>query len=264
MRGSGELGLPADVTACLFDMDGVLTDTASVHDAVWTEMFNAFLQDRVKRTGETFRRFDPEDDYARYVDGKPRAQGVRDFLTSRGITLPEGDPSDGPGMDTVHGLGNRKNEALLQRIRENGVDVFEGSRRYLEAARAAGLRRIVVSSSSNAREVLEVTGLARLVQGWIDGLAVERLGLRGKPAPDAFIAGARYAGVKPRQAAVFEDAFAGVAAGRAGGFGFVVGVDRTGHADGLRASGADIVVRDLSELLTDADVADKVEAGAQG
>jgi HAD superfamily hydrolase (TIGR01509 family) len=245
-------------------MDGVLTDTASVHNAVWTEMFDGFLQDRAKRTGEIFRRFDPEDDYARYVDGKPRLQGVQDFLSSRGISLPQGEPSDGPDMTTAYGLGNRKNEALLRRIRRDGVEVFEGSRRYLEAARAAGLRRIVVSSSSNAREVLEATGLSRLVQGWVDGVAVERLGLRGKPAPDAFIAGARYAGVKPRQAAVFEDALAGVAAGRAGGFGLVVGVDRTGHADELRANGADVVVRDLAELLSDVEVDDTVDARAAG
>jgi beta-phosphoglucomutase family hydrolase len=264
MGGKGVLGLPSSVTACLFDLDGVLTNTASMHNEAWTEMFNAFLQKRAVRTGEIFRRFDPEDDYARYVDGKPRAQGVRDFLASRGVSLPDGDPSDDAGVDTVYGLGNRKNESLLRRIRQEGVEVFDGSRRYLEAARSSGLRRVVVSSSSNCREVLEVTGLASLVHGWIDGLAVDRMGLRGKPAPDAFIAGARCAGVEPQHAAVFEDALAGVAAGRAGDFGFVVGVDRTGHRDELRANGADIVVRDLAELLTDVDVRDNMGARAVG
>jgi beta-phosphoglucomutase family hydrolase len=245
----GMLGLPHDVTACLFDLDGVLTDTASVHNTAWTEMFDAFLRERAKRTGEPFVAFDPVADYTAYVDGKPRADGVRDFLASRGIALPEGHPDDDPGTETVYGLGNRKNEALLRRIRGEGVAVFEGSRRYLEAARDAGLRRVVVSSSANTREVLAATGLDRLVEGRIDGLTIVAEGLRGKPAPDTFLAGARCVGVEPPRAAVFEDALAGVAAGRAGGFGFVVGVDRTGHADALRVHGADVVVRDLAELL---------------
>jgi len=245
------LGLPDRVTACLFDLDGVLTDTAAVHDRAWTETFDAYLRERAERTGEPFVPFDPVADYATYVDGKPRSDGMRDFLASRGITLPEGYPDDGPGTETVHGLGSRKNEALLRRVREEGVHVFDGSRRYLEAARDAGLRRVVVSSSANTREVLEATGLARLVEGWIDGVTIAAEGLRGKPAPDTYIAGARCVGVQPPQAAVFEDALAGVAAGRAGGFGWVVGVDRVGHAAALRAQGADVVVRDLAELLDD-------------
>ncbi|MCW2506080.1 MAG: beta-phosphoglucomutase family hydrolase [Actinomycetia bacterium] len=243
------LGLPAAITACLFDLDGVLTDTAVAHDRAWAETFDAFLRARAERTGEPFAPFDPVADYAAYVDGKPRVDGVRDFLASRGITLPEGRGDDGPGTETLHGLGNRKNEALLRRIRGEGVVVFEGSRRYLEAVRAAGLRRAVVSSSANTGEVLESTGLAPLVEGWIDGLTIARQGLKGKPAPDTFLAGARCVGVEPSHAAVFEDALAGVAAGRAGGFGFVVGVDRSGAADALREHGADIVVRDLAELL---------------
>jgi beta-phosphoglucomutase family hydrolase len=246
---AGVLGLPSGVTAGLFDLDGVLTDTAAAHDQAWTEMFDAFLRERAERTGEPFLPFDPVADYATYVDGKPRPDGVRDFLASRGIALPEGDPGDGPEAETVNGLGSRKNQALLRRIREEGVEVFEGSRRYLEAARDAGLRRVVVSSSANTAEILAVTGLAALVEGWIDGLAIAAQGLKGKPAPDAFLAGARCAGVEPGQAAVFEDALAGVAAGRAGGFGFVVGVDRTGHADALAAHGADVVVGDLADLL---------------
>jgi beta-phosphoglucomutase family hydrolase len=239
------------VTAGLFDLDGVLTDTAALHDKAWQATFDAFLRERAERTGEPFVPFDPVADYAAYVDGKPRADGVRDFLASRGITLPEGNADDGPQAETVNGLANRKNQAVLRLIREEGVEVFPGSRRYLEAARDAGLRRVVVSSSANTAEVLRVTGLVALVEGWIDGLAIAAHGLKGKPAPDSFLAGARCVGVEPAQAAVFEDALAGVAAGRAGGFGFVVGVDRTGQAEALREHGADIVVGDLAELLDD-------------
>jgi beta-phosphoglucomutase family hydrolase len=244
----GELGLPDGVTAGLFDLDGVLTNTAAVHDKAWKEMFDAFLRERAERTSESFVAFDPVADYLGYVDGKPRADGVRDFLASRGITLPEGNRDDSPRVESVNGLANRKNEALLRRIRDEGVEVFSSSRRYLEAARKAGLRRVVVSSSANTAEILRVTGLAHLVEGWIDGLAIATQGLKGKPAPDSFLAGARCVGVEPVRAAVFEDALAGVAAGRAGGFGFVVGVDRTGQADALREHGADIVVSDLAEL----------------
>jgi beta-phosphoglucomutase family hydrolase len=250
---AGALGLPGTVTAGLFDLDGVLTDTAAAHDKAWTEMFDAFMGERAERTGQPLVAFDPVADYGTYVDGKPRLDGVRDFLASRGITLPEGDPDDDPDMETVNGLGNRKNQALLRRIHQQGVEVFEGSRRYLEAARDAGLRRVVVSSSANTAEVLRATGLVTLVEGWIDGLAIAAQGLKGKPAPDAFLAGARCAGVEPARAAVFEDALAGVEAGRAGGFGFVVGVDRTGQADALRAHGADVVVTDLAQLLDGAE-----------
>jgi beta-phosphoglucomutase-like phosphatase (HAD superfamily) len=193
----GVLGLPKGVTAGLFDLDGVLTNTAAVHDKAWKQMFDAFLWEWAERTGEPFLPFDPVADYATYVDGKPRPDGVRDFLASRGITLPEGDPGDGPEMETVNGLGNRKNQALLRRIREEGVEVFEGSRRYLEAARDAGLRRVVVSSSANTAEILAVTGLAALVEGWIDGLAIAAQGLRGKPAPDTSWPGRAAAGSNP-------------------------------------------------------------------
>jgi beta-phosphoglucomutase family hydrolase len=246
---AGVLGLPEQVTACLFDLDGVLTDTAAVHDKAWKEMFDAFLREQAERTGQAFVPFDPAADYGTYVDGKPRVDGARDFLASRGITLPEGSPDDDPDSETVNGLGNRKNQALLRRIHQEGVEVFEGSRRYLEAAQDAGLRRVVVSSSANTAEILRATGLATLVEGWIDGLAIAAQGLKGKPAPDAFLAGAECVGVEPARAAVFEDALAGVEAGRAGGFGFVVGVDRIGHADALAAHGADVVVTDLAQLL---------------
>ena len=245
------LGLPSQVTACLFDLDGVITDTASVHNAAWTQMFDRFLRDRADRTGEPFVAFDPRADYESYVDGKPRADGVGDFLASRHIDLPDGSADDPPGAETISGLGNRKNEVLLERIRTDGVTVFEGSRRYLEAALDAGLRRAVVSSSANTREVLKVTGLAPLVELVVDGVTIREEHLRGKPAPDTFLLAAERLGVPAANAAVFEDALAGVDAGKAGGFGYVVGVDRVGQAEALRDHGADRVVADLAELLND-------------
>jgi beta-phosphoglucomutase family hydrolase len=243
------LGLPAHVTACLFDLDGVLTQTARVHNAAWTETFNAFLRERAAATGEPYRPYDPGPDYNRYVDGKPRADGVRSFLASRDITLPEGSPDDPPDAATVNGVGNRKNVTLLERIRTDGVEVYPGSVAYLQAAAAAGLRRAVVSASANCREVVAAAGLEPLLEARVDGLVARAQGLRGKPHPDTFLAGAKLLGVEPSQAAVFEDALSGVAAGRAGGFGYVVGVDRVGQADELRAHGADVVVTDLAELM---------------
>ncbi|MFD2763630.1 HAD family hydrolase [Micromonospora eburnea] len=245
------LGLPAHVTACLFDLDGVLTQTAKVHNGAWTETFNAFLADRAAATGEPFRPFDPGPDYNRYVDGKARADGVRSFLASRGISLPEGTPDDPPEADTVNGVGNRKNVVLLQRLQSDGVDVYQGSVRYLEAAARVGLRRAVVSASANAQAVVEAAGLDRLLEARVDGLVAHERGLRGKPYPDTFLAGAELLGVAPAKAAVFEDALAGVAAGKAGDFGYVVGVDRVGQADDLRSHGADVVVTDLAELMTE-------------
>ncbi|MFG1912213.1 beta-phosphoglucomutase family hydrolase [Kribbella sp. NPDC048928] len=245
------LGLPTGIQACLFDLDGVLTDTAAVHAAAWKEMFDEFLTDYAGQHGIAFVPFDARAEYDAYVDGKPRASGVRDFLTARGITLPDGTPDDPPAAMTVNGLGNRKNEAVQRRIRTEGVHVFEGSRRYLQAAVEAGLRRAVVSSSANTREVLDVTGLAQYVEEIVDGITIRTEGLKGKPAPDTFLAAAERFGVDPSQAVVFEDALAGVAAGRSGHFGHVVGVDRVGQADDLKSHGADVVVRDLSELLAD-------------
>lgn len=243
------LGLPGQVSVCLFDLDGVLTDTAAVHAAAWKEMFDDFLHASAARTGTELVPFDAHHEYDAHVDGKPRPDGVRDFLASRGITLPEGDPDDPPGTQTINGLGNQKNLAVLRRIHDDGVRVFEGSRRYLEAAKQAGLRRVVVSSSANTGEVLEVTGLAPLVEHRIDGVTIREQGLRGKPAPDTFLAAAKWCGVKPSEAVVFEDALAGVEAGRAGAFGYVVGVDRVGQAADLKTHGADVVVTDLVELL---------------
>ncbi|HEY2600314.1 MAG TPA: beta-phosphoglucomutase family hydrolase [Thermoleophilaceae bacterium] len=243
------LGLPDGVKTCLFDLDGVLTKTAAVHAAAWKAMFDSYLLDRASSSGEQFVPFDAKADYDEYVDGKPRYEGVQSFLQSRGIDLPRGDPGDSPDAETIDGLGNRKNELVLRLIHERGVEAYEGSVRYVRAAQAAGLRRAVVSSSTNCREVLQAAGIEDLFEARIDGEVAERRHLRGKPAPDTFLAGAEALGTDPRQAAVFEDALAGVAAGKAGSFGFVVGVDRVGQADALREHGADIVVEDLSELL---------------
>ena len=243
------LGLPKGVRACLFDLDGVLTETAKIHAAAWKEMFDAYLKTRAKKSGEPFVAFDKQADYDTYVDGKTRADGTRSFLQSRSIDLPAGTPRDRAGVETVSGLGSAKNEIVLRMIKEDGVEAYKGSVRYVKAVRAAGLRRAVVSSSANCADVLAAAGIAKLFEARIDGVTVEADHLAGKPAPDTFLAGARALGVEPEQAAVFEDALSGVEAGRAGGFGFVIGVDRVGQAEALRAHGADIVVADLSELL---------------
>ena len=246
---SGVLGLPDGTRGCLFDLDGVLTQTAKVHDAAWKQMFDDFLRDWSRRTGQPFVPFDPVADYDKYVDGKPRLDGTRSFLASRGTELPDGSEDDPPDAETIHGLSSRKNQIVLERIRADGVEAYEGSVRYVRAVRDAGLRRAVVSSSANAHDVLVAAGIEDLFEARIDGVVAEREHLRGKPAPDMFLAGARALGLEPRAAAVFEDALAGVAAGRAGGFGCVIGVDRVGQADELREHGADVVVADLAELL---------------
>jgi beta-phosphoglucomutase family hydrolase len=243
------LGLPDGIEACLFDLDGVLTQSATLHAAAWKEMFDDFLAARATRLGEPFVPFDAVADYDEYVDGRPRYDGVRSFLAARGIELPEGKLDDPPSAETVMGLGNRKNELVLELIRSRGVKAYEGSRRYVIAARDAGLRRAVVSASNNCREVLAAAGIEELMEVVVDGLTTTRLHLAGKPAPDTFLVAAQDLGVKPARAAVFEDALAGVSAGRAGGFGLVVGVDRMGQAEALRAHGADVVVGDLAELL---------------
>jgi beta-phosphoglucomutase family hydrolase len=255
------LGLPDEITACLFDLDGVLTQTAKVHCAAWKQMFDEFLK---ARDGDGYTPFDPRHDYDTYVDGKPRQDGVRDFLASRDIQLPGGAPDDPPAAETVYGLGNRKNVILLKKIDDDGVEVYEGSVRYLEAAVKAGLRRIVVSSSANTEQVLRVTGLDKYVEGRIDGVTLRERHIAGKPAPDSYIAGAHLAGVAVSAAAVFEDALAGVASGRAGKFGYVVGVNRTGQAEALKRNGADVVVDDLSELLDADSVTATGTAGPSG
>jgi beta-phosphoglucomutase family hydrolase len=229
----GMLDLPGYITTCLFDLDGVLTSTAMLHAAAWKRTFDELLRER---GGEPFAVAD----YAEHVDGRPRLDGVRAFLASRGIRA---------DAATVHALGERKNELVLELIRRRGVECYAGSVRFAEAARRQGLRRAVVSSSTNCRDVLEAAGIAGLVEVVVDGVVAEREGLAGKPAPDTFLAAAAMLRVRASEAAIFEDALAGVQAGRAGRFGWVVGIDRTGHADALRRRGADIVVRDLGELL---------------
>jgi beta-phosphoglucomutase family hydrolase len=243
------LGLPDGITACLFDLDGVLTQTAKVHDAAWKQTFDEYLHARAQKTGEPFKEFDAVTDYDEYVDGLPRYDGVRNFLKSRGIELPQGDPDDAPDKETICGIGNRKNVLVLKLIKENGVEPYEGSVRYVKAAREAGLRRAVVSSSANCKDVLVAAGIDDLFEAVVDGKTVDAQQLKGKPAPDTFLAGAKALGVEPAQATVYEDALAGVQAGHAGNFGFVVGVDRVGQADALKKHGADIVVKDLAELL---------------
>ena len=241
--------MPAGIRACLFDLDGVLTQTDLVHTAAWQEMFDAFLRRRSARTGQPFIPFDPVSDYGRYVDGKPREDGARSFLASRGIELPEGSDDDDPAAETVRALSNRKNAILLRRIDQDGVQAYPGSLRYLRTVAAAGRKRAVVSASANCRAVLTAAGLIDDFEVIVDAAVTNADRLRGKPFPDTYLAAARMLDVPPAAAAVYEDAQAGVAAGRAGGFGWVVGVDRMGQADALRQAGADIVVQDLAELV---------------
>jgi beta-phosphoglucomutase family hydrolase len=242
--GTTEYGLPSGIVACLFDLDGVLTDTASVHRAAWKQMFDEFLR---QRDGAGFTPFSQQD-YNTYVDGKPRADGTRDFLASRDITLPEGERADPPTARTIQGLSTRKNDLVREHMDTDGVAIFPTSVAYVREVRAAGLRTAVVSASENTARVLDVVGIADLFEARIDGVVTRERGLAGKPAPDTYLAGAAALGADASQAAVFEDALSGVAAGRAGDFGFVVGVDRVGHADALREHGADVVVTDLAEL----------------
>jgi beta-phosphoglucomutase family hydrolase len=239
------LGLPDDITALLFDLDGVLTQTSKVHFKAWKQTFDAYLK---SREGDRFKEF-TQDDYNDYVDGMPRADGVRSFLKSRGIELPEGSSDDAPDAETINGIGNRKNDLVLEIIKRDGVEVYDGSVAYVKAAQKAGLKRAVVSASANCRAVLKSAGIEDLFQQIIDGNTTEQQHLKGKPHPDTYLAGAKAVGVDPSEAAVFEDATAGVQAGHDGHFGYVVGVDRVDHAQALTEHGADVVVKDLSELL---------------
>jgi beta-phosphoglucomutase family hydrolase len=241
--------LPLEIEACLFDLDGVLTETATLHAEAWKQMFDAYLRRRAERTGEPFRPFDAAADYEAYIDGKARSDGVRSFLESRGIDLPAGDPDDPGSTESVAGLGNRKNELLLALISERGVETYPGSVRFVRVVRESGVRAAVVSASQNCRAVLRAAEIEELFEVRVDGVTLADEHLRGKPAPDSFLAAARKLGVEPARAAVFEDAPAGIAAGRAGGFGFLVGVARRGQGEELRAEGAHRVVSDLAELL---------------
>jgi beta-phosphoglucomutase family hydrolase len=240
------LGLPDEINALLFDLDGVLSQTSKVHAAAWKEMFDEYLK---SKDGPDFKPFDLRDDYVPYVDGKNRYDGIRSFLKSRDIELPEGSPDDPPEADTVYGLGARKNVLVLEYIKTKGVDAYPGSVKYLEAAQAAGLKIAVVSSSANAEAVLSAAGIDHFIEKRVDGKTSASLGLAGKPKPDTFLEGARELGVAPAHAAVFEDALSGVAAGHAGNFGIVVGVNRENQRQALLDHGATIVVDDLEELL---------------
>lgn len=235
--------------AVLFDLDGVLTDTASVHANCWKQMFDGFLRDRAERTGEAFRPFDIEGEYLDHVDGKPRFDGVRDFLSARGVVLPEGGPDDPPDRETIGGLGNRKNELVEAAIASGPVEPYSGSVALVRSLRKVGIRTAVVSSSANCAAVLEAAKIAGLFETRVDGRVLREQGLPGKPAPDSYLEAARRLGVEPRRAVVVEDAISGVQAGRAGGFGLVIGVSRKGDAEALRRNGAHVVVRDLGELL---------------
>jgi beta-phosphoglucomutase family hydrolase len=233
------LGLPDTTRACLFDLDGVLTQTAKIHAAAWQEEFDHFLRQRSQRTGEPFVPFAVAD-YTRYVDGKLRADGARSFLASRGIALPE---------DEVQALAQRKDARMVELLRERHVETYAGSVRYVQAVRERGLKTAVVSASKHCRDVLESAGISGLFDVRVDGVVAAAEHLAGKPAPDTFLAAARALGVAPAEAVVFEDALAGVDAGRAGHFGYVVGVDRVGQAAALRDHGADVVVTDLAALV---------------
>ena len=244
MPAHTSLGLPDTVRVCLFDLDGVLTRTATVHFAAWKRTFDEFLQ-RYDAGQPEFSQLD----YNRFVDGKHRADGVRGFLASRRISLPEGSPADPPDAATVQAISTRKNDMVLRELDEHGVEVYDGSLRYLRAVKDAGLGTAVVTASANGEKVIAAGGFADLIDVRVDGLVAARDALRGKPEPDTFLAGARLLGVEPAAAVVYEDAISGVEAGRAGHFGYVVGVDRVGQADALKAAGADVVVTDLEQLM---------------
>ena len=235
--------------AVLLDLDGVITDTASVHAACWKQMFDEYLQAQATRRGEAFRPFDIATDYRLYVDGKPRYDGVRDFLTSRGIQLPEGAPDDPPQAETVDGLGNRKNDLVNKIIEETGVEPYEGSVELIRQLRDRGFKIAVVTSSQNCATVLRAVKLDDFFDVQVDGNVIHARQLRGKPAPDTFLMAAKLLGVEPTRAVVLEDALSGVEAGSAGGFGLVIGVARKGNAEELRRHGAHLVVNDLAELV---------------
>lgn len=240
---------PDQFEAVLLDLDGVVTDTAKLHAKCWKQAFDEFLKKRAERNNEDFQPFDIDKDYQEYVDGKPRDDGVESFIKSRHIDLPHGDPDDSPDKETVCGLGNRKTELFDQALKDEGVEVYEGSVAWLRQLRQQGIKTAVVSSSKHCQEIIEATGIAGLFDTRVDGKVSDELNLKGKPAPDTFLKAAERLQVPPAKAVVVEDATAGVEAGQKGGFGLVIGVDRKDDAEALRQHGADLVVKDLKELL---------------
>jgi beta-phosphoglucomutase-like phosphatase (HAD superfamily) len=244
------LGVPVDVQACVFNLDGVLIGSAAAHAAAWSETFDEFINRRVERTHGGFAPFNPRVDYVTYIHGKPRLEGVRAFLASRGIRLPEGEPGDAPELETVHGLANRKQQALMRHLEEHGITAFAGARRYLELSREVGVRTAVVSASVNTRTILHRAGLAGLIDGIVDGNTIAAEGLQAKPAPDTLLAASQEVQVDPAHVAVFETSPAGVQAARIGGFELTIGVGRGDQADHLRIAGADVIVPDLADLIT--------------
>lgn len=239
---------PEKFKAVLFDLDGVLTSTMSIHASCWKQMFDAYLEERAERFGERHRPFDIDRDYKPYVDGKLRQDGVRSFLGSRGIRLPEGRPDDPPARETVWGLGNRKDHMVQAVLESNGIEIFPGALRVVRHVRSDGLKTAVVSASRNCELILEVAGIRSLFDQLVDGAVAARLGLPGKPSPDTFLHAAQLLAVEPENAVVVEDAVSGVAAGKAGGFGLVIGIDHHGDRSALKESGADIVVEDLEAI----------------
>ncbi|MCZ6581163.1 MAG: beta-phosphoglucomutase family hydrolase [Nitrospirae bacterium] len=235
--------------AVLFDLDGVITATAKVHAACWKKMFDEYLEKRAKERGEPFKPFDIENDYRLYVDGKPRFDGVRDFIRSRQIELPEGTPADAPGAETVCGLGNRKNDLINEVIESDGVEVYEGTIDLARQLQKEGIKIAIVTSSQNCDVVLKAAKIGDLFEVRVDGNVINEKNLSGKPAPDSYLEGAKRLGVEPKRTVVVEDAISGVQSGRNGKFGLVIGVDRKGNADELKKNGADVVVKDLREFL---------------
>jgi HAD superfamily hydrolase (TIGR01509 family) len=248
MGDAGAVIAEERIGGVIFDMDSVVTQTATVHARAWTRLFDDYLRERSRRTGEPFVPFDGDADYRLYVDGKARYDGVHSFLASRGIALPTGAPGDPPEAETECGLGNRKNAFFLREVEEHGVLPYPTTVALIGRLKAAGIPTAIISASENTTQVLEAAGVRELFEAQVDGLVARDLGLAGKPDPAVFIEAARRIGVAPPRAAVVEDALAGVEAGRRGGFGLVIGVDRTGHADALREHGADVVVADLAEV----------------
>ncbi|MEE4379251.1 MAG: trehalose-phosphatase [Candidatus Competibacteraceae bacterium] len=239
---------PSDYDAVIFDLDGVITDTARIHSIAWKKLFDDYLEQRAARFGEQHEPFDPNVDYRQYVDGKPRYQGVKSFLASRGVEIPFGEPQDSPDQETVCGLGNKKNPMFLEGLKTYGADVYQSSVDFIHQLHEQGIRTSIVSSSKNCATILDVAGLTHLFEVKVDGLDGERMGLKGKPEPDTFLEAARVMGVDPTRSIIVEDAISGVQAGQKGNFGFVLGIDRTGHPDDLSENGADVVVKDLVEV----------------